>query len=124
MKLVASMNSDLSVSRRQSSYLVKVHATYMKRVHVESTSLELFERERSAVSSREIQSKTYAPRLCLSATCIHAPEAGLDPADEVLLLRRRAAGEVRRLHLAEGGSATTCESPLNVLKDTYDHSCH
>jgi hypothetical protein len=31
----------------------------------------------------------------------------------------RRAVEVR---LAEGGSAITCPSPLNVLKDAFDHS--
>jgi hypothetical protein len=35
-----------------------------------------------------------------------------------------AGGAVAAAELAPGESAINYKSPLNALKDTYDHSCH
>jgi hypothetical protein len=52
------------------------------------------------------------------------------PLDLMLLRRRLLLGHGRgnlgqpRQRLAEGEPVIKYKSPLNVLKDTYDHSCY
>ena len=42
----------------------------------------------------------------------------------VVGLHLEGVGRPLRFHLAVGESFIKCPSTLNVIKDTYDHSCH
>ena len=46
------------------------------------------------------------------------------PQREVAPLLRDREADIADLVTAAGESVMKCPSPLNVLKDTYDHSCY
>jgi hypothetical protein len=46
------------------------------------------------------------------------------PEKERFELELLESGKRMDVKLATGGAAIKCPSPLNVLKDTYDHSCY
>jgi hypothetical protein len=57
-----------------------------------------------------------------AAEIVHAGRAEHDEEAVDVGLCEVAAG--RRVRLHEGGAFITYTSPLNLLKDTYDHSCY
>jgi hypothetical protein len=81
--------------------------------------------------SLEVDGEALTPASCYMAGteraagwAAHAP--GLTAANCVVVTCTDGSGATVEtvVNVAEGGSVIKCPSPLNVRKDTYDHSCY